>query len=92
VKIDLHHHLLQNRRNAARQKPRRFERLGWKIFGAIVNHPRFYAMARIFARIAQPFHALIAGSRLDPARGWTQSRDLPPIARQSFKNWWRNRA
>jgi L-lactate dehydrogenase complex protein LldF len=92
VKIDLHHHLLQNRRNAARQKPGRLERLGWKNFGAIVNHPRLYALARIVARAIQPLHSLLAGSRLDPVRGWTQSRDLPPVARQSFKDWWRDRA
>jgi L-lactate dehydrogenase complex protein LldF len=92
VKIDLHHHLLQNRRNAARQKPGRLERLGWKMFGAIVNHPRLYSLTRLCARVAQPFHALFAGSRIDPARGWTRSRDLPPVARQSFKDWWRDRA
>jgi L-lactate dehydrogenase complex protein LldF len=88
----LHHHLLQNRRNAATQKPRRLERLGWKIFDAIVNHPWLYALARFFALVTQPLHALFAGSRIDPARGWTQSRDLPPVARQSFKNWWRHRS
>jgi len=92
VKIDLHHHLLQNRRNAAAQKPRRLERLGWKIFGAIVNHPWLYALARLFVRVTEPLHALFAGSRLDFVRGWTQSRDLPPVARQSFKNWWRHRS
>jgi L-lactate dehydrogenase complex protein LldF len=92
VKIDLHHHLLQNRRNAARQKPRRLERLGWKIFGVIVNHPWLYALARLFALLTQPLHALFAGSRVDPVRAWTRSRDLPPVARQSFKNWWRHRS
>jgi len=91
VKIDLHHHLLQNRRNAAHQKPSRVERLGWKIFSVIVNHPWLYALAGLFVRIAHPLQELFAGSRIDPARGWTQSRDLPPVARQSFKNWWRHR-
>jgi L-lactate dehydrogenase complex protein LldF len=91
VKIDLHHHLLQNRRDAAHQRPRRFERLGWKIFGAIVNRPWLYAIARFFARAMQPLQSLVAGTRVDPAYGWTQSRDLPPIARKSFKEWWRNR-
>ena len=92
VKIDLHHHLLQNRRNAARQKPRRLEQLGWKIFGVIVGHPWLYAIARFFALAAQPFHALFTGSRVDPARAWTNSRDLPPVARQNFKHWWRHRS
>ena len=92
IKIDLHHHLLQNRRNAAHQKPRRLERLGWKIFATIVNHPRLYALARLFVRVTEPLHALFAGSRIDFVRGWTQSRDLPPVARQNFKNWWRHRS
>ncbi len=91
VKIDLHHHLLQNRRNGAIQKPRRLEWLGWKIFGAVVNRPWLYALARIFARATQPLHEFINASPLDPARGWTRSRELPPVARKSFKQWWRNR-
>jgi L-lactate dehydrogenase complex protein LldF len=92
VQIDLHHHLLQNRRNAAQQKPRLLERLGWKIFGAIMNHPRLYALACRFVRDLRPLHSRVAGSRLDPARGWTQTRDLPPVASQSFKEWWKDRA
>src|SRR4051812_47053452 len=41
VKINLHHHLLQNRRNAAVQKPSWLEKLVFKIFGFIVNRPFF---------------------------------------------------
>jgi hypothetical protein len=35
------------------------------------------------------FHRLIKGTRLDPAYAWTKTRDLPPIAQQTFKEWWR---
>jgi L-lactate dehydrogenase complex protein LldF len=91
VKIDLHHHLLQNRRNGAIQNPRRLEQLAWKIFGVVMNRPWLYALARVFARATHPLHALINATPLDPARGWTQSRELPPVARKSFKQWWRDR-
>jgi len=37
VKINLHHHLLQNRRNAAAQQPSWSERLLFKLFAAVVN-------------------------------------------------------
>ena len=30
--------------------------------------------------------------RLDPAYAWTKTRDLPPIAQQTFREWWRTRA
>jgi len=30
--------------------------------------------------------------KLDPAYAWTKTRDLPPIAQQTFKEWWRTRS
>ena len=39
VKIDLHHHLLHNRRNASASEPAFFERLAYKIFGIVANEP-----------------------------------------------------
>ena len=38
------------------------------------------------------FHGLIKGSALDPAQAWTKTRELPPIAKQSFKEWWKENA
>ncbi|MDB6122257.1 MAG: hypothetical protein JWQ71_1250 [Pedosphaera sp.] len=91
VKIDLHHHLLHNRRNSATEKPNRLEKLGLKLFAFVVNHPAFYSLAKKMGRLMQPLHALVKGTRIDPAYGWTQSRDLPTMPRQSFKDWWRTR-
>jgi L-lactate dehydrogenase complex protein LldF len=91
VKINLHHHLLQNRRNAARQKPSTIERLAFKIFGFVVSRPSCYAFIRSAARLAQKFHPLVKGKRFDPAFAWTRTRDLPPIARETFKEYWRKR-
>lgn len=88
VKIDLHHHLLQNRRNAARQKPGFGERLAWRLFSAIINRPRVYYLAKRAGRVLQKLHPVIKGSMFDPARAWTKTRELPPLARQSFKEYW----
>jgi L-lactate dehydrogenase complex protein LldF len=91
VKINLHHHLLHNRRNASRQKPSFAERLTFKSFAFIVNRPALYRFVKRAGRLLQKLHPLVKGTRLDPAYSWTRTRDLPPIARQTFKEYWRNR-
>jgi L-lactate dehydrogenase complex protein LldF len=91
VKINLHHHLLQNRRNASQQKPSVTEKIAFKLFALVVNRPMLYAWVKRAGRVAQRFHPLVKGTRLDPAYAWTKTRDLPPIARQSFKQYWQER-
>ncbi len=85
VKIDLHHHLLQNRRNASRQRPSLGERVAFRAFAFLINRPGLYRFSKKAGRILQKFHPLVKGSRLDPAYAWTKTRDLPPIANQTFK-------
>lgn len=89
VKIDLHHHLLQLRRNARAQRPVWWERLAFRGFATLVNSSRLWRLALTLGRFGQRVHGLVRGSRLDPARAWTQSRELPRLAPQSFKDWWR---
>jgi L-lactate dehydrogenase complex protein LldF len=91
VKIDLHHHLLQNRRNAAKTKPSFLERLAYQAFGFVANRPALWSIAKKFGRWGQPLQNLVKGTALDPAKSWTQTRDLPPLVGESFKDWWRNR-
>jgi L-lactate dehydrogenase complex protein LldF len=91
VKINLHHHLLQNRRNAVRQKPSFFERLAHRTFAAIANRPVLWSIGKKLGRFAQPLQRPIQGTVLDPARAWTKTRDLPPLAKESFKDWRRKR-
>jgi L-lactate dehydrogenase complex protein LldF len=91
VKIDLHHHLLHNRRNAAKEKPAFIERSLYQIFGFVANRPALWSIAKKLGRFGQPLQNLVKGTALDPAKSWTQTRDLPPFAKESFKDWWRNR-
>ncbi len=91
VKIDLHHHLLQNRRNAAKEKPSFVERRAFKIFGFVAGKPALWSVAKKFGWLTQPLQRLVKGTALDPAKAWTKTRDLPPQPKESFKDWWRNR-
>ncbi len=91
VKIDLHHHLLHNRRNASVEEPSMLERLAYRGFAFVINRPALYQFCKEAGRVVQPLHKLVKGTRLDPARAWTQSREIPQLADQSFKEWWRNR-
>jgi L-lactate dehydrogenase complex protein LldF len=91
VKIDLHHHLLQNRRNAVAQKKSWQEQFLFQMFALVINRPGLYRLAGRAGRILQKFHPFIRGSRLDPAQGWTKTRDLPPIATETFKEYWKSR-
>lgn len=91
VKIDLHHHLLHNRRNAAREKPDPLEGLAWRLFSRSINQPFVYNIGTRLARFAQPLHRLVQATPLDPMRAWTKTRTAPQLAPQSFKDWWRAR-
>ena len=92
VKIDLAHHLLQNRRNAVRAKPSLPWKLGFKLYSFVFRHPAFFRLVAPLGRLAQKFHPLVKGTRLDPARAWTKTRELPKLASQTFKEYWKTRA
>ena len=91
VKIDIHHHLLQNRRNAVKQQRGRLEGLLWRGFSFLMNRPRLYRAALKLGRLFQPLHGLVKSSPLDPARSWTKSREIPAIPQKSFRDYWNHR-
>ena len=78
MKIDLHHHLLQNRRNASAAKPAFFEKLAYQIFGIVANEPKLWSLAKKIGWLTQPLQNAVKGTALDPAKAWTKTRDLPP--------------
>ena len=89
VKIDLHHHLLQNRRNATQQKPSWWQQFAFKIFARLATKPAGWSLTTKLSRFGMKLRSLVNGSVLDPARPWTKTRELPPLAKQSFKEWWK---
>jgi L-lactate dehydrogenase complex protein LldF len=91
VKIDLHHHLLQNRRNAITQKPVWWEKPIFVGFAWFMRRPALYRLAAPMLRLGGPILHAIRGKFFDPAHLWTGTRDLPPAPAQSFKEFWRAR-
>jgi hypothetical protein len=37
------------------------------------------------------FRNTVNGTALDPAQAWTKTRELPPLAKQSFREWMKER-
>ncbi|MGH7991163.1 MAG: lactate utilization protein LutB domain-containing protein, partial [Limisphaerales bacterium] len=91
VKINLHHHLLHNRRNAARAETSFAEKFLWRGFAFLMQRPKIYKLATRFARVTQPFQNLICGTIFDPLRAWTKTRSFPTAAKKSFHELWRER-
>jgi L-lactate dehydrogenase complex protein LldF len=92
AKINLHHHLLQNRRNAMAQKPVWWEKHAFRAFGYLATRPELLAKLIPFGRFAQKyFHWIVKGGPLDPARVWTETREAPQIARFTFADLWREK-
>ncbi len=91
VKIDIHHHLLRNRRNAAAQKPVWWERIVWFGYVQTMTRPWLLRIATKLAPFAQKLHPLVLGGVFDPVRAWTKSREFPEVAGESFHDWWKKR-
>jgi L-lactate dehydrogenase complex protein LldF len=91
VGIDLHHHLLHNRRNATHAKPTWWEKVLYAKFVFVMRRPALYRLSSRIGRIFFPLHKLVNGTPLDPLRLWTKTRDFPEMAPQSFQDYWKKR-
>jgi L-lactate dehydrogenase complex protein LldF len=91
VKIDLHHHLLHNRRNAVETRNRSwFERAGFQLWRWTMRNPQRFALFGGLTRWGlRMINGLgLAGSMLDPARSWTKDRAPLVVPRKSFRALW----
>jgi L-lactate dehydrogenase complex protein LldF len=89
VRIDIHHHLLHNRRNAAKSAPSRLERLGHKVFVMVASRPWLFALGgAVFRKTLW----LVKKLRPPLLRDWLATRDLPPAPAASFRSQWRRRS
>ena len=88
VRIDIHHHLLHNRRNAARLAPNRLERTGHRLFAAVARRPWLFAAVGALGR-----RTLWIAKRLGLPliRDWLATRDLPVAPDRSFRGEWSRR-
>lgn len=93
VKIDLHHHLLHNRRDAVNEAGRPWsERFAFKLWRRLMSTPTafrwFGGIGRVFLRAA--YGLGLARTPLDPLRPWTSRRAAPDIPPRSFRAMWKD--
>ncbi len=85
VRIDLHHHLLHNRRNAIQKKfDDPVQRLAFRAWLATMQSPLLYSVVSRCANFA-----LRHGWVRPLMKPWTDKRDFPTPPKQSFKDYWK---
>jgi L-lactate dehydrogenase complex protein LldF len=93
VDINIPDMLLKLRRDLeATQEP--IWKLGMKGWSFSFRHPLLYeAGARVSAMATQALSQITGQDHLDrlppPLDGWTDHRDFPPFAKETFHDWWR---
>ncbi len=85
VRVDLHHHLLHNRRNAVRRHlDHPLQRVAFRLWLWAMRSEGRYRLAAGLSRFA------LRLGLARPAMGrWLKTRDLPAPPRQGFRDWWR---
>lgn len=92
VKIDLHHHLLHNRRNAVERAHRPWrERIAFKMWRwSMMHRTRLRFCGSLGRGVLRCLYAVgLEGTPLDPLRAWTKDRAAPPIPATSFRALWK---
>src|SRR6266481_2479433 len=92
VNINLHHHLLENRRNTVTSgSTRSAQRMVFQLWRWSMLRPTVYSAGGWLGRTAlRCFYGLgLAGSVADPLRSWTRGRSPVPLPSQSFRALWR---
>ena len=91
VKINIPHMLIGLRELQHEHKPNRWERWAYKIWSAVLCRPRLYGWGLAAARLAlRPWtHGRWIEQMPGPGGNWTQIRDFPAPAAQSFRDRWK---
>ncbi|HXZ79961.1 MAG TPA: LutB/LldF family L-lactate oxidation iron-sulfur protein [Terriglobales bacterium] len=91
VRINLPHHLLENRRNSVRagDEPVK-ESLGFKLWRwAMQDATRYRIFGALARTAARALYSMgYEGSSFDPAAAWSAYHAAPEIPKQSFRQWW----
>src|SRR5881392_1699454 len=92
VRIDIPRMLIELRRQVDETKiAPRAERAVFKAFGRLLTRPVLYRLAARIARLLQRPFVRDGAIRSLPLFGdWTRTRDLPMVARRTFRERWRN--
>ena len=96
VKINIPEVLVHLRRREVdhTSRPLSPEHVGMRAMARVFANRRLYEAAQKAGRIGQ--WPLVRGGHIThlpgPLGGWTSMRDLQPVPRQSFREWWRTRS
>jgi L-lactate dehydrogenase complex protein LldF len=92
VRIDLHHHLLLNRRDSLKaDHAKGSERLMFRLWRAAMLRPWLYSLGGGLGRLGlRTLYGLgLAGTFLDPLREWNRRRAPLPLPKKSFRAQWK---
>jgi L-lactate dehydrogenase complex protein LldF len=87
VKINIPEILIQLRAEIVRSERKlRMENLAMQAMALFFSNAGFMTAAENLAKVGQKFF-----TRSAALHGWTESRDLMPIPKKSFRDWWNHR-
>jgi L-lactate dehydrogenase complex protein LldF len=93
VKIPLHEQLIALRREVVKARQPVVERAAFRGWSTAWRTARRYRALAALSRLGQ--RLFVRGGRIRraplPFSGWTDARDLPPLARRSFRDQWKAR-
>jgi L-lactate dehydrogenase complex protein LldF len=93
AKIDIAHLLLHLRSESVRAGgDDLLWRAGFSAWAEVTQRPQLYRAAAAMAKLGKAALDRTVGEESvpPPVSGWTQSRKLPPFARRSFDQWWKD--
>src|SRR5215475_10313482 len=93
VRIDIPRMLIELRKEVAEKRIAPWpERVVFGLFGWLLRHPAFYRLSAPIGRLFQRPFTREGRIRHLPAlfSRWTRTRDLPPVARKTFRERWKD--